>query len=307
MSDVFGQFAEIDLRSGGDPSLVSEQFGNASRSMKDPLSYPPSTDHVDESDQVIAGSGRYQGGDNGGVHILSGIPNLAWYLMTYGGQHPRRGTKIPGSLGVANSRTVYWDLERYELKRYSTFKDAAKSTLLIGRYKNLRREAIGCAWNAVGVLGADELKTNYGIDCGGDADASADVCGSLPDGAYCHPTLPKIAILCNKGALLGESICENDADAEAGAAAVCTSATYTPADDAGNGPRVQAVCGNGTLDSCVGKADGSYCSSIPGYEYASYSCVGGAHSSGNFCGTNSRCTGFDGDGGIECEARDSGP
>lgn len=308
MSDVFGQLIEMDIHPSGDPSLVSEEFGHAVRSMKDPKKYPPSADHMDDATNVTARLPQYRGYDNGGVHILSGIPNLAWYLMTFGGPHPR-GTRIPSStLGATRSRAVYWDLMRHELKSYSSFKDAAKATLLIARYKGYPREAIGCAWNAVGVLGADELRKNYKIDCGGDADAGEDLCRGRGTAAFCHPTLPKTAVLCVNGTYLGIDVCQGD---DAGVAQTCTGADYT-VPDAGEGqPTVTARCSAAPQDSCAGKADGYYCSQIPSYEFAAYYCQAGSHLEGQFCpSVDQRCTGFaQNDAGqdvIQCESKDGG-
>lgn len=304
IADIFGQLIERDVRPGsGSSALVADEYGTPIRSLRDPRSVcPDCADHVDQSPDVLARLSRFGSYDNGGVHLLSGIPNLAWYMMTFGSSHPR-GTRIPGpALGVDNSRAVSWDLVRHELHRYASFRDAAKATLLIARYKRIERRAIGCAWNAVGVLGADELRTNYDIDCAGEADAGDDLCRGKGTTAFCHPTLPRSAVLCVEGAFVGIDECDDGADA----GPICSSATFELPDGGGK-PTVTALCSPSTYDSCDGKADGYYCSEMSGSEYASYYCEGGVHAGGGkFCPSNSHCVGFDPSNEIQCAANDGG-
>lgn len=60
--------------------------GDALRYMNNPTADGDSYDYYPE---------RYTGtGDNGGVHLNSGIANLAFYLMTMGGTHPRGKTTV---------------------------------------------------------------------------------------------------------------------------------------------------------------------------------------------------------------------
>jgi Zn-dependent metalloprotease len=106
MSDIMAATCEAwhDGAISGDTWLVGEDIftpntaGDALRYMNNPTKdaslYPP----------ALGGSrdwyaDRYQGQeDSGGVHLNSGIPNLAFYLLVAGGTHPRGKTTftVPG-------------------------------------------------------------------------------------------------------------------------------------------------------------------------------------------------------------------
>jgi bacillolysin len=102
---------------------------------------------------------RYIGmDDNGGVHINSGIPNLAFYLMVVGGSHPRtKTTQLVGALGIDKAirilyqanLSLYTSLTDFQGARYATARAAEN---LYGRcgseWANVHR-----AWDAVGVPG----------------------------------------------------------------------------------------------------------------------------------------------------------
>ncbi len=101
--------------------------------------------------------------DNGGVHINSGIANLAFYLMAAGGSHP--GGKTPGiavsGLGIEKAARIlylanvslYTSMTDFQGARYAT---ARAAETLYGRcgseWANVHR-----AWDAVGVPGTWSL------------------------------------------------------------------------------------------------------------------------------------------------------
>ena len=86
--------------------LMGENIGGGNgryiRNLRDPeASGSDSRDHYDS---------RYLGNqDNGGVHINSGIANLAFVLLTEGGTHPRNKTDVEVvGVGIENSAQIFY-------------------------------------------------------------------------------------------------------------------------------------------------------------------------------------------------------
>ncbi|PGS51611.1 M4 family metallopeptidase [Bacillus sp. AFS041924] len=101
ISDIFGTLIEIDHKKRdnwqiGEDVFTPNRSGDALRSMSDPtLNENP--DHY---------SNRYRGIlDNGGVHINSGIPNKAAYLISEGGSH--YGVNVKG-IGKDKLGKIYY-------------------------------------------------------------------------------------------------------------------------------------------------------------------------------------------------------
>lgn len=169
-SDIMGATAEAWLNSGGSKmgnptsiTLTDKTWkigedvaglilpGGALRFMNNPTADKMSKDYYAE---------RYIGSDdNGGVHINSGIANLAFYLLVSGGSHPRG--KTPGivvtGLGIDKAARIFYLANTRLYTATSEFKDARYATAriaenLYGRcsveWQNVHR-----AWDAVGVPG----------------------------------------------------------------------------------------------------------------------------------------------------------
>jgi len=136
ISDIFGAGVEAWSQSGGgkngSPSKLSPNANTwvlcdvcsagMQRYMNNPTQDNRSKDYYPE---------RYQGtDDNGGVHINSGIINLAFYLLSEGGSHPRVTTGKTAVTGVGLERAlqIYYDANTSLLKTAtntsSAFKDA---------------------------------------------------------------------------------------------------------------------------------------------------------------------------------------
>ncbi|ABC27721.1 Zinc metalloprotease (elastase) [Hahella chejuensis KCTC 2396] len=118
LSDIFGAGAETYVMSGGSanskPSgglkpqrsnwTLGEKAspnGSMMRDMSDPVADGQSRDSYDS---------RYTGTqDNGGVHLNSGIMNLAFYLLSEGGVHPRGKTtnRVTG-IGMEKALEIYY-------------------------------------------------------------------------------------------------------------------------------------------------------------------------------------------------------
>lgn len=203
IADILGTLITADTV-GGETGLFGDEYGLSGvvRSMRDPAmrgdpyiaSAAVGADHVE--------------GKTGECHRDAGIVDLAWILMTFGGSHPvpSRGA-VKSGLALAASKTLWWNLLRYELRGVSSFQELAKRSLLVAKSKSLSQESVGCAWQAVGVLSAAELKSSYKVDCPV-ADAGApDSCSKRNDGLYCSEIDKRAAFQCKGQTISGASYC----------------------------------------------------------------------------------------------------
>lgn len=166
-SDIFGVSATI-YTSGvnSDTWLIGEEVytpnvpGDALRYMNNPTQDGQSYDYYPE---------RYTGtADNGGVHLNSGIMNLAFYLLSQGGTHPRgKTTTVVSGIGNARAQQIFY---RAQTARYitanSTFADMRAASIRAAQdlYGATTAASVADAWTAVGV-GTDDGGNNGG-DCG---------------------------------------------------------------------------------------------------------------------------------------------
>ena len=117
------------------------------RSMQNPLSFGD-PDHYGV---------RYTGsGDNGGVHINSGIANHAFYLAIEGGTHRLGGTvQGVGGANRAQIERVFYRAFTAFLAPSATFSQARAATIQAARelygVGGAVEAAVSQAWNAVGV------------------------------------------------------------------------------------------------------------------------------------------------------------
>jgi vibriolysin len=125
--------------------------GDAMRYMNNPTKDGQSTDYYPE---------RYTGSDdNGGVHLNSGIANLAFYLTVAGGKHPRGKTStVVPALGVDKAAAIYYRALTEYLANNATFQDARNATAQAATelYGADAAAAVHAAWTAVGVPGAPD-------------------------------------------------------------------------------------------------------------------------------------------------------
>jgi bacillolysin len=171
MSDIMGATSEAWVAAGGGaagpPSTyaptdktwkIGEEVvgpifplpGGALRSMSNPTVDMTSKDFYAE---------RYIGmDDNGGVHFNSGIANLAFYLMTQGGSHPRmKSPSVVNAIGIDKAMRIFYYANSKLLTSSSNFQAARYATaraaeLLYGRC-GAEWQAVHAAWDAVGVGG----------------------------------------------------------------------------------------------------------------------------------------------------------
>jgi bacillolysin len=117
MSDIFGTLVEHHENNNPDYEIGEDIYtpgtnGDALRSMSDPAKYND-PDHY---------SVRYTGtGDNGGVHINSGIINKAAYLLAVGGTH--YGVTVP-AIGNDKVGAIYYRANTVYLTASSNFSQA---------------------------------------------------------------------------------------------------------------------------------------------------------------------------------------
>jgi len=174
MSDIEAAAAEAWVESGGGamgnpasitPSMATWLIGEAAagpmlpggalRFMSDPTKDMSSKDNYAE--RIMPG-----GPDRGGVHYNSGIPNLAFYLLSEGGVHPRNKTKTTVSgVGIAKAQRIFFLANTKLFTAGTTFQQARMATAkaaenLYGRCSP-EWAATHMAWDAVGVPGTWSL------------------------------------------------------------------------------------------------------------------------------------------------------
>lgn len=157
MSDIMAAAADAYTNGVSDKTwLLAEdcwtpgKAGDAMRYMDNPSADGQSYDYFPE---------RYTGSqDNGGVHLNSGIANLAFYLLSQGGTHPRGKTDVEvPALGVDKAAQIFYRALADYLSPNATFQDARTATAQAAAdlYDDEAVAATHLAWEAVGVPGAD--------------------------------------------------------------------------------------------------------------------------------------------------------
>jgi Zn-dependent metalloprotease len=158
-SDVFGAMTERRVR--GESSLtwlIGEQAytpgvaGDALRSMSNP--HAASNSGFTADDDPDHYSERYTGtGDNGGVHINSGIANKAFYLLAVGGTHHRGGSMT--GIGADQAARIWFVAMTSYMTSSTNFTGARTATLnaaaALHGAGSTQHTAVGSAWCLVGV------------------------------------------------------------------------------------------------------------------------------------------------------------
>ncbi len=99
---------------------------------------------------------RYQGwGDNGGVHLNSGIANNAFYLMSKGGTNDTSKVNVPDGMGIQDALQIFYRTNTVYLTPTSDFSGAREASIkaavdLFGDDSKQVKIAQQ-AWSAVGV------------------------------------------------------------------------------------------------------------------------------------------------------------
>ena len=149
VSDIFGSIVEHEVQPdekknwlcGEDASLRGAAF----RDLAHPT--PGQPDHMSRYVNTTQ--------DNGGVHINSGIPNNAFYLMTAGGANDTSKVAVARGLGWDKAAQVWYRAEVNYFMQNTNLVQGAQGTLSAARDLNFTDEEqniVECAWISVGVL-----------------------------------------------------------------------------------------------------------------------------------------------------------
>jgi vibriolysin len=153
MSDVFGAVCEWFGNGRGPVSprqwLIGDDVwtpnvpNDALRYMNNPTLDGTSLDYYPE----------YTSGT--GVHFSSGISNLAFYLLSEGGTHPRgKTTQVVAGIGIERAARIFYKANVDLLLPSSTFENAKTATEQAAAqlgYDAATIASVGNAWKAVGV------------------------------------------------------------------------------------------------------------------------------------------------------------
>ncbi|MBU8898850.1 M4 family metallopeptidase [Corallococcus sp. M34] len=155
MSDTFGAYCE-SWQSGtwstnADVWMVGEDIwtpatpGDALRYMNDPKKDGASIDYA--SDYTSSTD----------VHYSSGVPNLAFALLSTGGTHPRgRSTIVVPGIGVQKAGAIWYKANTDLYSASTTYLQAKTWTIQAAAdlgYDQATQDAVKAAWEAVGVGG----------------------------------------------------------------------------------------------------------------------------------------------------------
>jgi len=143
LSDIFGVLIDANDWMVGEDVYTPGTPGDALRYMDNPpLGNQP--DHMDN--YVVTAS------DNGGVHINSGIPNKAAYLMAAGGTH--HGITV-AAMGRQDMGKVFYAAQVDYLQSTDDFVKARHATIdavsAVFQGDNAKLNTVKAAWDAVGV------------------------------------------------------------------------------------------------------------------------------------------------------------
>jgi MYXO-CTERM domain-containing protein len=155
ISDIMAAFAEhVQFPHPTNNWAIGEKvagllLGTKIRDMADPASVPLAA----QPDNMSKYNNTTE--DNGGVHINSGIPNNAAYLMTVGGTNKTSGIAVSRGIGWEKAEQLWYRVNTEYLGKTSNFADSAQATLTAAGdlgFTEAEKATIECAWIAVGVI-----------------------------------------------------------------------------------------------------------------------------------------------------------
>ncbi|MBX5481666.1 MAG: M4 family metallopeptidase [Myxococcaceae bacterium] len=156
MSDILGSAAEAWHAGGvnanffmvGEDCYTPGTPGDALRYLDDPVKDGMSYDYYPT---------RYTGSqDYGGVHLNSGIANLAYALLVKGGTHPRGKTNVQvPAIGFEKATRIFYRALTTYMTSSTNFAGARTATTQAAEdlYDAATAAAVDAAWTAVGVPG----------------------------------------------------------------------------------------------------------------------------------------------------------
>lgn len=161
-SDILGEATSF-WSGAGDWLIGADVYtpgtaGDALRYMNDPAKDGQSADYY-PTRNYASGCTPSSSNDYCGVHTNSGIANLAFYLLSQGGTHPRGKTtlSVPG-VGITVARAVWYRALTTYMTSSTTFQQARTATAnaaadLYGGSCSSTWQSVQKAWDAVGVPG----------------------------------------------------------------------------------------------------------------------------------------------------------
>lgn len=161
-SDVFGVLVELYARGGetagtwriGEDARTPGTAGDAERWMD--LPHNGTSYGYTSNDQPDYYTERYTGtGDNGGVHINSGIPNHVFYLVVKGGTHAHVPGPFVTGIGADKAAKIWYRAITTYMTSSTNFAGARTATLNAARdiygTTSVEYTAVATAWTACGV------------------------------------------------------------------------------------------------------------------------------------------------------------
>ena len=152
LSDIFGAGAESFADGGGTgPMTVSADTRKVGEDIQ-----PPALRYM--NDPAADGSSLdfwTSASGNVDVHYSSGISNLAFYLMSQGGTHPRgKSTQQVAGIGIENAIRVFYAINVDYLTPSSNFLAARNASMTAANalgFSQAQKDSVQNAWAAVGV------------------------------------------------------------------------------------------------------------------------------------------------------------
>lgn len=150
VSDIFGVFIEHSVKPDDAKNWIMGEniakTGTGLRDFKNPAAgqQPAAMKNFVNTQQ-----------DNGGVHINSGIPNNAAYLMTMGGTNPATQTKVAFGIGWEKSEKLWYRANTKYFLSNTNFAQAAQGVMSAAKDIGLTENELNivdCAWKATGVV-----------------------------------------------------------------------------------------------------------------------------------------------------------
>lgn len=231
ISDVIGQFVEHDVAVAFGTTAHPERFGEASAVHTHGERYLARPDHglldadhshsrecllKDASDRPVLDSrgqprldpAQHADLERGNTcdHVNATVVGHAFFLMTLGGKNARSKVVVRNPIGWEVSQAI-WLASLVKVPTSLGFRALVPSTLLDLAQQQLAgarvhsvavANAVGCAWEAVGVLDQGTTAKVTGIAC--TAVAPID-CSKRPDGIYCDELNDFSATRCQGGAI----------------------------------------------------------------------------------------------------------
>jgi bacillolysin len=150
VSDIFGVFIEHSLRPDDAKNwTMGENIALGTVGIRD-FKTPANGDQPGNM-SVFVNTQQ----DNGGVHINSGIPNNAAYLMTMGGTNPVSKIKVGFGIGWEKSEQLWYRANTKYFLSTTNFAQAAQGVMQAAKDIALtanETNIVDCAWKAVGVV-----------------------------------------------------------------------------------------------------------------------------------------------------------